>query len=313
MKWLITGAAGYIGAHVVREFIEHGVEIICLDNLSTGIAARVNQVSELHNLDINNEEGVRRLLISEEVNGIINLAGLKSVEESIRDPERYRLVNQIGVHSLVKASQGTGVQAFLQSSTAAVYGNSGKKKVSENDLASPISPYGATKLNAEKILRSETLLSGIRHSSLRYFNVAGAVSTHLKDHSVTNLIPQVIEAIEKKEQPKIFGSDYKTIDRTCVRDFIHVGDIARAHLLAAKAMETRDIPQILNIGSGQGFSVLQVINEAILQLDSKTKPLYLPRRPGDVDELVANADLFNSEFIFTTQFSLPQIISSVLT
>jgi UDP-glucose 4-epimerase len=308
--WLVTGGAGYIGSHVVLKMSEAGFEVVVLDNLSSGLIERIPVGVNFIKGDICDFDLVSQLLLENKVEGIINLAALKSVEESKRIPEEYERINHLGAKILVDCAIKAGVKVFIQSSTAAVYGKSDSGLVSETSELSPISPYGESKVLAEREVERFIGKDGRRGTCLRYFNVLGSESPLLKDNSKANVVPMVLEALAKGAPPQIFGDDYQTKDGTCIRDYIHVSDIARAHVLAAKKLEQGSLPQALNLGTGEGYSVRETMSEILRQSNSKLEPVVVGRRDGDPAILVAEVNLATEALGFTASCSLKEMISS---
>ena len=310
MSWLITGGAGYIGAHVVRQMITAGEEVVILDDLSSGNISTVPKGVEIVIGSITKKDIVELTLKKYKISGIINLAGLKSVTESEEIPEKYEDVNVHGVEILLEVARRFGIEFFIQSSSAAVYGNSQQGFVSEEDELSPISKYGKTKASAESALIAAINRDILRGVSLRYFNVLGASEKALKDKSKANILPMVLEKLLVNEPPKIFGDDYPTKDGTCIRDYVHVQDIARAHVLAVRQLTLKKIPSAINIGTGIGYSVREVMNEILKQTSSKLEPVVVSRRTGDPAVLVAKVDLAAKELGFRAEKLLSEMISS---
>jgi len=310
MSWLITGGAGYIGSHVVDLFLFSGESIVVIDNLRTGQVDRLPQGVQFFHGDITKESDLETLFSSFKIKGIINLAGLKSVEESSRIPEEYFRVNSAGVKVLLTKAREHGVKFFIQSSTAAVYGNLESGVAHEQLSPKPISVYGESKLQAEKHLEIEISNGSIRGTSLRYFNVVGAKNSQLRDSSTENLFPIVAGAIKNKTPMNIFGTDYKTRDGSCVRDFIHVLDLAYAHLLAAQRIENREIPTQLNVGTGHGYTVLEIVEAFQVSRKCKIEVLSLPRRAGDPATLTADIALAVRELGFRPEYGLSQMVES---
>jgi len=250
------------------------------------------------------------VLKENQIEGIINLAALKSVEESKRIPDEYERINHLGTKILVDCAILAGVKIFIQSSTAAVYGNSESGFVSETSELNPISPYGQSKVFAEKEVERFVQGDGRRGTSLRYFNVLGSDSPVLKDNSKANVVPMVLEALAKGSPPEIFGDDYLTKDGTCIRDYIHVSDIARAHVLAAIKLQTGTLPPAINIGTGHGYSVREVMSEILAQSNSKVQPVVVRRREGDPAVLTSDISLIRDLLEFRAEMSLFQMIRS---
>jgi UDP-glucose 4-epimerase len=244
--------------------------------------------------------------------GIFHLAGLKSVEESMENPELYDRINKVGTRLLLDAAIEGGVRYFILSSTAAVYGPSQEGYLLEDSLIQPSSPYGQTKFDAEMELRSSILEGKIRGVALRYFNVLGAFSHEFKDTSTSNIVPKVLECLRNGNPPVIYGDDYDTPDGTAVRDYIHVMDVVRAHYLTLDAIFSSELPFALNIGTGKGFSVKEIIDEVIMQTHSAITPVVRERRAGDVGNVVAEVSLAKSEIGFEAEYDLRAMIKSSL-
>lgn len=310
--WLVTGGAGYIGSHVVEAMSEASIEVIVLDNLRNGIRKRVKHDITFVEGDICSRSDIEKLLGSYNIHGVINLAALKSVDESRKIPEEYERVNHQGVLNLLTCLIKFNVENFIQSSSAAVYGNSESRFVDENSALSPISPYGLTKVEAENEVNNFVSSGNGRGISLRYFNVLGSSSRNLRDNSKANIVPMVLNDLASGVQPQIFGDDYPTKDGTCIRDYVHVCDIAKAHVLAAQALESAALPPALNIGTGKGYSVREVMDEIIMQVKSPLLPKVVGRREGDPAELVAKVDLAREALGFSARMSLGEMISSAI-
>lgn len=313
MKWLITGGAGYIGSHVTKAMVEGGESVVVYDNLATGLAERVEDLAPLEVGDIRDIDLVKSVLLKYRFDGIIHLAAEKSVEESKRFPEKYNEVNHIGTQLLLDAAKDCYVEAFLFSSSAAVYGNPSTAFVDENSPTVPISPYGESKLMAEKAVNKLVNDGVLKGTSLRYFNVAGAVSKQMVDTSKSNLIPMVLDAIKGGQRPRIFGNDYPTKDGTCIRDYVHVEDVAAAHLIAGKALFTSALPPCFNIGTGVGYSVQEIVSALLRESGSGLLPLAAPARSGDPASLVANVALAREVLNFLAIRDLDEIIHSSIT
>ena len=310
MSWLVTGGAGYIGSHVVEEMISRELEVIVYDNLSSGRRERLPESVPVIMGDIFDKESLFNVFKKNKIEGIINLAALKSVSDSYVNTARYQEVNHQSVKNLIEGCRKYEIGYFLQSSTAAVYGQTKESVVGEDSPTDPISPYGKTKLLAEKEVSAFTLNGDGQSTSLRYFNVIGAKRSQLRDESTDNLLPIVLRAIADGKRPTIFGRDYPTKDGTCIRDFIHVKDVAVAHVKAVEVMATRSIPRVLNIGSGVGYSVLEMVNEILKVTNSNLDPQFTQRRTGDIPSLIASTSLASIHLNFTAQESLQSMIMS---
>lgn len=295
MTWLITGAAGYIGGHIALAMQEAGEEVVALDDLSSGDLARIPGVP-LAVGSILDGDLVAGLLETHGVRGIVHVAAKKQVEESVHRPLYYYEQNVEGLRVLLQAATDAGVDSFVFSSSAAVYGMPDVDVVDESTPCSPINPYGTTKLVGEHMVQDVARASGLRYANLRYFNVAGAASPGLADRGVSNLVPMVFQQLSRRQPPRIFGDDYRTPDGTCIRDFIHVTDIAAAHVAAARALAAGTITSLTaNIGRGDGVSVREMV-QIIRQVtgtaeEDWAEPVVEPRRAGDPTRVVASSEL----------------------
>ena len=312
MTWLVTGASGYIGQHLILRLLQENFDVLGLDIAPLPVISPLIGKFEMRMGDIRDPIFLGNLLKEREFHGVVNLAALKSVEESVKHPERYLQTNLVGVENLIKATSDNGVRCFIQSSTAAVYGAPKNGIVYESDITKPISPYGTSKLLAENALlkaSDENLITAI---SLRYFNVVGSAHPELRDQSVANLVPKVIQSIKLKQPPRIYGDDYQTKDGTCIRDYVHVLDIAEAHIKAIRALLSKKLPPVLNIGTGFGYSVREVIAEVKNQCGSNIEPVIEARRMGDPASLVANVELSENLIGFKAKYGLSEMIESSL-
>lgn len=281
MTWLITGGAGYIGAHVARAMTEAGERAVVYDDLSTGIAGRVPDGVPLVVGSTLDGERVARTLAEHDVTGVVHLAAKKQVGESVDLPLHYYRENVEGLRVLLEAVTAADVRSFVFSSSAAVYGMPDVDLVTEETPCVPMSPYGETKLAGEWLVRATGRATGLSTASLRYFNVAGAATAELADVGVFNLIPMVFERLTANAAPRIFGDDYPTPDGTCIRDYIHVVDLAEAHVAAARALQASPGHDLtLNIGRGEGVSVREMIDLINAITGYGLPPTATPRRPG---------------------------------
>ena len=310
MTWLVTGGAGYIGAHVVRSLVQDGASVVVLDDLSTGRRSRVDPAAAFVEASVLDRERVRSALREHGVTGVVHIAAKKQVGESMADPLLYYRENVEGIVALLEACRSAGVDSFVFSSSAATYGLPDVELVDEDTPGLPISPYGETKLVGEWILRHCERAYGLRAMSLRYFNVAGAAAPELGDTGVFNLIPMVFERLEAGERPRVFGGDYPTPDGTCVRDYVHVADIADAHRAAARALEDGARGATYNIGRGEGSSVLDVLRVVGEVTGRDTTPEIVDRRPGDPARVVAAVDRIREGLGFTAQHGLRSMVES---
>jgi UDP-glucose 4-epimerase len=291
MTILVTGGAGYIGSHMVLELVDSGEKVVVLDNLSTGFEWAVAKPAELIVGDIGDTGLVGRLLKEREIEAIIHFAGSIVVPESVSNPLMYYENNTVKSRGLIEAAVTHGVKSFIFSSTAAVYGNPAENPVTENAVLAPINPYGWSKLMTEIMLRDTATAHDFRYVALRYFNVAGADPEGRSGQSTpkaTHLIKVACEtALGKRGHMEVFGTDYPTADGTCVRDFIHVKDLARAHVAALSHLRGGGKADVFNCGYSKGYSVLEVI-DAVKRASGKPLDVRLsPRRPGDPAAIVA--------------------------
>ncbi|MGC9407755.1 UDP-glucose 4-epimerase GalE [Streptomyces sp. DZ1-3] len=313
MSWLVTGGAGYIGAHVVRALVDGGERVVVFDDLSTGSADRVPDGTPLVIGSVLDGALVERVIRDHAVTGVVHIAGKKQVGESVERPLHYYRENVTGLATLLEAMTSTGVDRLVFSSSAAVYGMPDVDLVTEDTPCLPLSPYGETKLAGEWLINAAARAHGIRAASLRYFNVAGAATPELSDSGVFNLIPMVFERLEAGDAPRVFGDDYATPDGTCVRDYIHVEDIASAHLAAARRLA--DAPEgtalTLNVGRGEGSSVREMVDR-VLKVTGRQDlaPQVTERRPGDPARIVAAADRAREELGWTARHDLDDMIDS---
>lgn len=310
--WLVTGGAGYIGRHVVRELTSSGNQVIVVDDGSSSDLSNFSESARLLKVDITDYENFNSKLKPFEFQGVIHLAGKKSVSESFAKPQIYMNVNVGGTRNVLRLIQERSINSLIFSSSASIYDATKVSHPKEGDPLGPISPYGKTKLIGERLIQDFARVNQIRHCSLRYFNVAGASSFELLDKSRNNLIPIIIDRIKSNKRPIIFGNDYQTIDGTCVRDFIHVSDIAKYHALAAQELTQRKMPEQINLGTGRGYSVLEVTQCALKAMNSNLIPIIDEKRVGDPANLVADISLASSIFDFKPNFTLKEIIESNL-
>ncbi|MCT4352703.1 UDP-glucose 4-epimerase GalE [Streptomyces sp. Je 1-79] len=315
MTYLITGGAGYIGSHVVRAMTQAGERVVVLDDLSTGYAERVPEGVPLVVGSTLDRDVLDRTIAEHGVTGVVHLAAKKQVGESVEQPLHYYRENVQGLTVLLEAVAAAGVRNFLFSSSAAVYGMPDVDLVTEETPCLPLSPYGETKLAGEWLVRAAGKAHGIATACLRYFNVAGAATPELADTGVFNLVPMVFERLDAGEAPRIFGDDYATPDGTCVRDYIHVEDLADAHLVAARKLaewaaagEPRDLT--VNIGRGEGVSVTEMIDLINEITGHSVAAVVTPRRPGDPARVVASADRIAGELGWKARHDVREMIDS---
>ena len=306
MAILVTGGAGYIGSHTVYELIDAGERVVVLDNLSTGVLASLPGSVQPIVGDVGDQALVASLIKTHDVDAIIHFAGSTVVLESARDPIGYYRNNTVNSLALIETAVECGIRRFIFSSTAAVYGSPEQVPISEDTPAAPISPYGWSKLMTENILRDAGSAHGLGHVILRYFNVAGAdpkLRTGQATRDATNLIKVAVQAaLGARDQLEIFGTDYPTPDGTCVRDFIHVVDLARAHVAALNHLRSGGANATLNCGYGRGYSVLEVV-EAVNRVAGRSFPVQRgQRRPGDIITSVAATERIRQLLRWTPEF-----------
>lgn len=307
-RWLLTGGAGYIGAHVARDLLASGREVTILDDLSTGLRSRIPDGAEFVEASVLDTDALRHAL--DGVTGVIHLAAKKAVGESVEQPLFYYRENVGGMVSLLQAMADAGTPCIVYSSSAAVYGEPPWSPISEDSPLAPLSPYGETKVIGEWMVRDEAAARPLSWVSLRYFNVAGAGSPDLGDTSVNNLIPMVFAALDRGEAPQVFGTDYPTYDGSCVRDYIHVSDLAAAHVAAAELAERGGIAAVFNVGTGVGSSVLEVMGAVSEVIGRDVGAVPVARRPGDPPELVASVDRIGAELGWSAQRDLRDMVRS---
>ena len=314
MSILVAGGAGYIGAHVVRLLLERGDEVIVVDDLSYGSPSRVEGAT-LVELDVAAGDAPERLtevMRERGVTAVIHFAARKQVGESVARPAWYYQQNVGGLANMMLAMESAGVDQMIFSSSAAVYGMPPVEVVPEDIDCHPINPYGETKLIGEWMMADAETAWGLRWAGLRYFNVAGAGWDDLGDMATLNLIPMVMDRLAKGETPKIFGTDYPTPDGTCIRDYIHVRDLATAHIAAldylAGGKEMAE--HIFNVGTGVGASVRDVVAKVIAATGLDIAPEELPRRAGDPPQLIGNAERIGAVLGWRAEHDLDDIVAS---
>ncbi|CAA7601399.1 UDP-glucose 4-epimerase [Acididesulfobacillus acetoxydans] len=314
MAILVTGGAGYIGSHTVRELLEQGEKVVVLDNLCKGHAAVVPE-GLLVRGDVQDKELLHRLFRRYEIEAVIHFAAFSLVGESVQEPLKYYENNVVTAQRLLTVMQEYGIKKFVLSSTAATYGDPQGIPIQETDPTIPTNPYGETKLAIEKMLRWCDVAYGIKSVALRYFNAAGAhpEGDIGEDHRPeSHLIPLILQvALGQRDTISIYGDDYETQDGTCIRDYIHVMDLAQAHWLALKLLREKGTGGIYNLGNGQGFSVKEVIARTRAVTGHPIPSRVSARRAGDPAVLVASAAKAESELGWRPKHSgLGEIIAS---
>lgn len=312
---LVVGGAGYIGSHMVSALVAAGREVVILDNLSTGHRALLNPAALFVEGECGDRALVERILIDHAIGGVMHFAASSLVGESVQDPLKYYRNNLAQTVELLSAMQSVGVPYFVLSSTAAVYGEPQSVPIAESHPSRPTNPYGSTKAALERLLAEVEVASGMRHMSLRYFNAAGAHPDGTigeRHEPESHLIPIMIQvALGQRPHAQVFGTDWPTEDGSCVRDYIHVCDLADAHMVALQALERGAASSTYNLGTGKGYSVLQVI-DTVRRITAHPVPVVVSgRRAGDPAVLVANADRIRSDLGWIPQRSdLDTIVST---
>jgi len=317
MNILVTGGAGYIGSHVARQLSESGSKPIILDNLSAGFKEALINNEILVEGDVGDVELVSSVIRKYQIDSVLHFAASIVVPESVSDPLKYYRNNTLNTLQLISVCAKEGVKNFIFSSTAAVYGLPKDGMAKEEDLCDPLSPYGSSKFCSEMILKDVAAAHKLKYVVLRYFNVAGADPKHRtgqRSLKATHLIKVVCETIVgKREKVEIFGSDYKTRDGTCIRDYIHIEDLAAAHLLALDYLREGSPSTTLNVGYGKGNSVAEVIEVAKKVSGIAFNTEMKGRRPGDAGVLIARAEKLRALLGWKPKFdSLEKIISDAL-
>ena len=310
---LVAGGAGYIGSHMVALLVKRGYEVVVADNLRTGHWQAVKGARKMYVGDLRDGAFLHQIFTENKIDGVINFAAYSLVGESVTNPLKYYGNNVEGAVSLLSAMQAHGVDKIVFSSTAAAYGEPEKQPIEEGDRTEPTNPYGATKLAIENMLKWCDCAYNIRYVALRYFNAAGSDTEAGigEDHNPeSHLIPLVMKtALGQRDHIGIFGEDYPTPDGTCVRDYIHVKDLAEAHLLALEYLERGGISDVFNLGNGAGYSVREIIETARRITGKEIKAVVEPRRGGDPSVLIASNKKAAEVLGWKPVLGLDQIIS----
>ncbi|UZN02578.1 UDP-glucose 4-epimerase GalE [Cellulomonas sp. S1-8] len=318
MTWLVTGGAGYIGAHVVRALQDavrttgdERLRPVVVDDLSSGHAEFVPHDVPFVEASVVDTDAVRRALVDHGVTGVVHLAGYKYAGVSVQRPLHTYEQNVTGTAHLLQAMADTGVEKIVFSSSAAVYGTPDVDVVTEATATAPESPYGESKLVGEWLLRDQGVATGLRHTSLRYFNVVGSGSADLYDSSPHNLFPLVLDALSSGRTPRVNGTDYPTPDGTCVRDYVHVADLAVSHVAAARALaDGAPLQPVYNLGSGDGLSVAQIMTTVAQVTGIDFTPEVGPRRPGDPARIVASGAAAARDLDWAMRHTAEQMVAS---
>ena len=310
---LVAGGAGYIGSHMVALLVKRGYEVVVADNLRTGHWQSVKGARRLYVGDLRDAAFLNRVFGENHIDGVINFAAFSLVGESVTDPLKYYENNVEGAVSLLSAMRAHGVDKIVFSSTAATYGEPEKQPIEESDRTEPTNPYGATKLAIENMLKWCDRAHGIHYVALRYFNAAGSDTEAGigEDHDPeSHLIPLVMKtALGQRDHIGIYGEDYPTPDGTCVRDYIHVKDLAQAHLLALEYLARGGESDVFNLGSGNGYSVRQIIETARRITGREIRATAEPRRGGDPSVLIASNKKAAERLGWHPELGLDQIVS----
>lgn len=311
MTWLVTGGAGYIGAHVVRALRDAGLGIVVIDDLSTGLARFVPDGVTFVQANLLDADAVSATLTAHGVTGVIHIAGYKYAGESVKRPLHTYRQNVSAMITLLDAATAAGIDKFVFSSSAATYGTPDTEIVDESTATRPESPYGESKLIGEWLLRDVGAAGPFHHTSLRYFNVVGSGSDDVFDVSPFNLFPKVFDMLYRGQTPRINGDDYPTPDGTCVRDYVHVTDVAAAHVAAARRLEAgQHLEPVYNLGSGSGTSVREIMTTMRAVTDIEFEPEIVPRRPGDPARIVAAGDLAARDLDWQMRHTLTDMVAS---
>jgi UDP-glucose 4-epimerase len=308
--WLVTGGAGYIGAHVVRVLQASGRDVVVLDDFSSGEERKIPAGVPVVRCSVADRAAVSDALREHRVDGVIHLAAKKAAGESVHIPLHYYRENVMGMLALLEAMQDAGVARLVYSSSAAVYGTPVTNPITEDFPLLPESPYGETKVVGEWLARDQGVAAGLSWVALRYFNVAGAASDDLGDTSVNNLIPMVFRALAEGQRPQIFGDDYPTPDGTCIRDYIHVADLAEAHVVAAARCESGEAADVFNVGRGVGSSVREVMAMVSEVIGRDVNAEVVARRAGDPPASTADTERIARELGWTSRFDLRDMVAS---
>jgi UDP-glucose 4-epimerase len=308
-KVLVIGGAGYIGSHVAYELLNQGYSVRIYDDFSNGLHRRVDgKFRDVVEGDILDREKLIEAMHG--IDAVIHLAAKKAVGESVTNPLKYYENNVGGTLNILAAMSVKKVKTIVFSSSAAVYSPNDKDAVEESDATVPLSPYGETKLLSEQLITSVGEAEKISHISLRYFNVVGSAISEFGDNSKDNLVPKVFSALKSGNRPEIYGASYPTPDGSCIRDYIHVQDLAKAHIAALKRCESGFTSAIYNVGSGRGYSVKEMMNQISETLGKDINPIVASARAGDSPKLIASIEKIERELGWKPEATLKEMIDS---
>ncbi len=311
MTWLVTGGAGYIGSHVVRAFQAADIAVVVLDDLSSGFEQFLPPGVAFEHGSVLDAKLVDHTLQEHQVEGVVHIAGFKYAGVSVERPLHTYEQNVSAMVTLMQCMEAVGADKLVFSSSAATFGTPDVEVVTETTPTMPESPYGETKLIGEWMLRAAGHATGLQHTSLRYFNVVGSGSPDLFDASPHNLFPLVFDMLVRGQTPRINGDDYATPDGTCMRDYIHVADLAEAHVAAARRLSANEpVERVYNLGSGGGTSVRQIMDTIREVTGIDFEPTVAPRRPGDPDRIVASGELAARDLDWRMRHSLHDMVAS---
>jgi UDP-glucose 4-epimerase len=314
MTWLVTGGAGYVGAHVVSQATNSGFNVVVLDDLSTGVSRRLESKIPLRKISLQDNDALNILFEDFAFEGVVHIAAKKRVDESIEKPEYYWQENVGGLNNLLNAIKTHNVKNFVFSSSAAVYGQPNVPYgtlITEETPCIPINPYGMTKREGEVLSRAMAECSEIKVVALRYFNVAGAGRPELGDQYAFNLVPIVFDAFEREVQPLVFGNEYSTPDGSCIRDYVHVQDLAESHIAAMNFVEnSKPGFTAINIGTGEGASVFEVLSMIQEVTGKEISPIHAPPRDGDPASLIADVSKAKEVLNWSSGRDLREIVES---
>jgi UDP-glucose 4-epimerase len=312
---LVTGGAGYIGSHIVEQLIKNKKKVIIVDNLVTGHKELINKKAKFFKIDIKNKLKISKLIKDYNITSIIHLAAYLNVSEAEKNKKKYYQNNIIGTKNILKACENSKVESLIFSSSCSIYGDL-KGAVSENRAPNPQSYYGYTKYKGEELIKKLSLKYKFKYGILRYFNVAGASQSgkigeieRSHGHLIKNL---AIQSLKNKPKVKIFGNDYKTKDGTCIRDYVHVSDLANIHIKGLEYLENRKKSFTINCGYGKGFSVQEIVN-IFKKIKKNVEIQYEKRRPGDIAQIYANTTKFKKIFKWKAKYNdIKMIIQSAV-